>query len=421
MRGLYVFTHDLRLHDNALLEHICKQCDELLCLYICDDRHYSNSYYNDMGLHRRNFLFSSLRDLENKLQALGQALLIQQGLPEDIIYSLNTEYHFDLIGIMQHPGVYEQRLIAALQTRNLPIIDTQYAEQFTLLQRKQLPFKLDDFKRSFSYFRKQVEPLLQKESISAQNEIKYLPAQLKQISYSSKANKILTSSLVSSSKFKGGESKGLEQLHYYCQPGLLDSYKQTRNGLLGWDFSSKLSPWLANGSLSVKTVWQQVNLFEAKYKANESTYWLKFELLWREYFQYLLYTQQENFFRFQGLALQAPTTSFDQTRYQLWTEGKTGYKGVDAAMQELKNTGWLSNRARQWVASCFVNELELDWRYGAAYFEQQLIDFDVASNWGNWLYLAGVGTDPRGQRQFNLQKQLDTYDPNGEFTKHYLE
>jgi len=86
-------------------------------------------------------------------------------------------------------------------------------------------------------------------------------------------------------------------------------------------------------------------------------------------------------------------------------------------MNELAETGFLSNRGRQVVASCLVNELQLDWRYGAAYFEQQLIDYDAASNWGNWQYLAGIGADPRGQRQFNIQKQTDMYDPSGEYIR----
>ncbi len=84
-------------------------------------------------------------------------------------------------------------------------------------------------------------------------------------------------------------------------------------------------------------------------------------------------------------------------------------------MRQLNQTGYMSNRGRQLVASCLVHELGLDWRYGAAYFETQLMDYDVGSNWGNWQYLAGVGANPRGSRQFNLAKQAHTYDPKGEF------
>ena len=88
-------------------------------------------------------------------------------------------------------------------------------------------------------------------------------------------------------------------------------------------------------------------------------------------------------------------------------------------MHQLNHTGYMSNRGRQLVASCLVHELGLDWRYGAAYFETQLIDYDVCSNWGNWQYLAGVGADPRGSRQFNLEKQTQMYDPNHEFIERW--
>ena len=88
-------------------------------------------------------------------------------------------------------------------------------------------------------------------------------------------------------------------------------------------------------------------------------------------------------------------------------------------MKQLNATGYMSNRGRQLVASCFVNELALDWRYGAAYMAQQLIDYDMASNWGNWQYLAGVGADPRGLRHFDLEKQTQRYDPDQVFIRHW--
>jgi deoxyribodipyrimidine photo-lyase len=86
-------------------------------------------------------------------------------------------------------------------------------------------------------------------------------------------------------------------------------------------------------------------------------------------------------------------------------------------MHQLVASGWMSNRGRQIAASCLVNELGGDWRYGAAFFEKHLVDYDVASNYGNWQYLAGVGCDPRGGRHFNLGTQAQTHDPDGLFTR----
>jgi deoxyribodipyrimidine photo-lyase len=112
--------------------------------------------------------------------------------------------------------------------------------------------------------------------------------------------------------------------------------------------------------------------------------------------------------------------SIQQMHLEHWINGETGNDFIDANMIELQTTGFMSNRGRQNVASYFCNEVHLDWRYGAAYFEQQLIDYDVCSNWGNWAYLAGVGTDPRGQRVFNIEKQANDYDKNEAYRNTWL-
>ena len=197
--------------------------------------------------------------------------------------------------------------------------------------------------------------------------------------------------------------------------GRASHYKERRNELDGWENSSKFSPWLANGNLSVRQICFNLNNYEQKSGANESTYWLFFELLWRDYFQWYAHLYGKRLFAFQGIKQQKPLTSFYPERFRKWCSGNTPYPLVNACMKQLNATGFMSNRGRQIVASCLVNELAVDWRYGAAYFEQQLLDYDVASNWGNWQYLAGVGADPRGKRHFDLDKQTRQYDPEGLF------
>jgi deoxyribodipyrimidine photo-lyase len=112
--------------------------------------------------------------------------------------------------------------------------------------------------------------------------------------------------------------------------------------------------------------------------------------------------------------------SHDRANFDRWLAGETGYPLVDAAMRELVATGHCSNRARQVVASFLVQHLGIDWRWGAWAFQGLLIDHDVASNWGNWAYLAGVGADPRGFRVFNPVKQARDHDPDGAYVRHWL-
>ena len=213
--------------------------------------------------------------------------------------------------------------------------------------------------------------------------------------------------------------RGVRHLQKYFQSELPATYKQTRNGLDGMDYSTKFSPWLAQGCLSVRRIIERLNQFEDEVVANDSTYWIYFELLWREYFQWYAEKYGEQMIAFSGIKAHSPKTSFYPERFQKWCQGTTPYPIVNACMRQLKATGYMSNRGRQLVASCFVHELAMDWRYGAAYMEQQLIDFDLGSNWGNWQYLAGVGADPRGHRKFDLNKQTQIYDPKQQFIERW--
>jgi len=215
-------------------------------------------------------------------------------------------------------------------------------------------------------------------------------------------------------QFKGGETQGLQRIqHYFFETKSISKYKETRNGMIGANYSSKFSAWLALGCLSPRTLYFELKKYELQYEANESTYWLVFELLWRDYFRFMMKKYNTKFFQQNGIQNKEITVDKHKTKLlQNWIDGKTGIDFIDANMVELKLTGFMSNRGRQNVASYLCNDLKLDWRYGAAYFEQQLIDYDVCSNWGNWAYLAGVGNDPRGNRYFNIEKQAQDYDKN---------
>lgn len=218
--------------------------------------------------------------------------------------------------------------------------------------------------------------------------------------------------------FTGGRKAGLRRLHgYFLHSRRLQHYQETRNGLLGDTYSSRLSPWLAFGCLDVNEVWQSVMEFEQVYGENPSTNAFKQELLWREYFRWVLFVHGRELFREQGLSKKDPIWRQDESDFSAWRRGETDSEFINAIMNELLQTGFIGNRARQIAASYLVNELQIDWRWGAAYFESQLIDYDVASNYGNWAYIAGVGTDPRGGRHFNLAYQQEQHDPDGAYVR----
>jgi len=224
-------------------------------------------------------------------------------------------------------------------------------------------------------------------------------------------------------QFKGGESEGIKRLHYYLEGShAIETYKVTRNGLIGERYSTKFSPWLAMGCLSPRLVYHEIKKYEKQHLANESTYWVIFELLWREFFIWMMKKHPNQYFKLNGISnSQTLLPKNDEASLLKWINGETKSDFVNANMIELKLTGFMSNRGRQNVASYLCNDLNLDWRYGAAYFEQQLIDYDVSSNWCNWAYIAGVGNNPRGKSVFNIEKQANDYDSDKSYRKLWLE
>ena len=151
-------------------------------------------------------------------------------------------------------------------------------------------------------------------------------------------------------------------------------------------------------------------------------------MLWRDYFRFLHLQYGAALYHARGLrtldgasppaAAQSPASARNPSNANAlhrWCQGQTGEPLIDAAMRELHRSGYLSNRLRQVVASYLIHDLGGDWRAGAAWFESQLVDFDIYSNQGNWLYIAGLGTDPRVGRRFNVAKQTQDHDPDGRY------
>jgi len=411
--GLFLFKNDLRVDDNPALARAAAEVDQLICLYCLESRQPPSSLHAPgyLSPQRQTFLFQSLADLHHSLRNLGQRLNFSTESPLDIIPQLITQHDISQIYCSENTGVHENQIWQQLFKR-YPMISFTRIASHTLFEQADLPFPLAELPDSFSKFRKWVERLDIKPPIPALKQLPRSP----ELSEQWPQIPIISSQ---SMLFDGGERQGLAHLENYFERNLASSYKETRNGLDGMDYSTKFSPWLANGSLSARRIVCRLRNYEHDVEANDSTYWIYFELLWREYYQWYAHRHGKRLFNVSGIKTSKPKTSFYPERFQKSCNGNTPYPIVNACMKQLNSTGYMSNRGRQLVASCFVHELGLDWRYGAAYLEQQLIDYDTASNWGNWQYLAGVGADPRGHRRFDLAKQTNIYDPKRVFIERW--
>lgn len=421
------FKTDLRLHDNETLIKAIAQSDAVVPIYCYDESQFSRTDFGfqKTGAFRAQFLKESWVDLDKNLRALGSGLLILKGKPEIEIPKVVQHYKANKVVAKREVSYEEKQTESLVQSALFKLkCELQTYSTSTLYHAEDLPFTIKDIPDVFTNFRKKIE----KEShIRPPFE---MPSQIPSPvidpielpSLEVLGLKKVTMDSRAALAFKGGETEALKRLnHYFFESKKIAVYKETRNGLVGADYSSKFSAWLALGCLSPRFIYHELKRFELQFGANESTYWLIFELLWRDYFRFMMKKYNTKLFQLSGIQnKELPVNAHDAALLQKWIEGKTGVDFVDANMIELKRTGFMSNRGRQNVASYLCNDLKLDWRYGAAYFEQQLIDYDVCSNWGNWTYLAGVGNDPRGNRYFNIEKQATDYDKDKSFRNLWL-
>lgn len=412
---IYWFRKDLRLEDNPAFKEACLAATHLLPIYIHSDGSddLTSWGFPRFANHSRKFLQQSLNDLRHQLIAQGSTLLELNGKPAEVFERLKEQVPFDCIYCEQIQTPEEISQVDAIESLGFNI---RQFWQSSMLDPKGLPFDLREMPDVFTKFRQEVERrnLSYAEPISTPAHIPPLPL----MSIATKPKEYSSAKQVDP-LFNGGELSALAHINQYFERRLPDTYKQTRNQLIGMDYSSKFSPWLAFGCCSARTIVQKLKNYESTYGANDGTYWLWFELLWRDYFRFLHFKYGSKLYRPQGLT-DKELNSFDEKKFQQWSTGSTGEDFIDAGMRELQKTGFLSNRMRQVVASYWIYDMKGDWRASAAWFESQLVDYDVYSNQGNWLYIAGRGTDPRGGRPFNVKKQAQDHDPDDSYRAKWL-
>jgi deoxyribodipyrimidine photo-lyase len=427
--GLLWFRNDLRVVDNYSLSKATLENDRVIAVYCFDPRSFLVGQYGfkKTEKYRAKFLLETVTELKENLAKLNITLFIHHRKPEEIIPDLVYEYAVDTV-YSQKEWTPEELNVAVNIKDKISNFNLNWVESYDqfLFHPDDIPFKWQGIPKVFTQFRKlceksvAVRPLAPLGLLSPFNTVSdtcasYIPT-LQDLGFED-----FTLDPRSAFPFKGGEHQGLARVQdYFWNTKNISRYKKTRNGLVGIDYSSKLSAWLGNGSLSPRTLYFELLKYEQEIEKNESTYWLVFELIWRDFFKYVSMKHGNDLFKIGGILQKDYDWSTDKKIIDQWVSGETKEPFVNANMIELLNTGWMSNRGRQNVASFFAKELTIDWRMGAAYFESLLLDYDVHSNYGNWSYVAGVGNDPR-DRKFNVQLQSERYDPRQTYASLWLQ
>lgn len=424
--NLVWFRNDLRTYDNLALNEACQKEKKVIAIYCFDPRQFEKDCFGFKKTEkfRAKFLIETVFNLKDNLKIFNIPLLIFNQKPEEIIPEICQKYAIKNIYFQKEWTSDEIKIENALKEK-LPEKKFKSLYNQFLFAPDEISFNYNDTPRVFTAFRQKIEKHDQVsecfspkkmpiENLISENNITFSP-NLKALGFDDFEIDNRTAF-----PFKGGENEGLKRVkEYLFETKYVSKYKQTRNGLIGKDYSTKFSAWLANGSLSAKTIYWEIKKYEDQHGANDSTYWVFFELLWRDFFKYTSLKHGNQLFKINGFTNRTYEWHQNKRLVNQWIEGQTHEPFVNANMIELKNTGWMSNRGRQNVASYFAKQLKLDWRIGAAYFESVLIDYDVHSNYGNWQYVAGVGNDPR-DRQFNVQLQAKNYDPSRDYQNLWL-
>lgn len=425
-KGLVWFRNDLRVHDNESLTNAINENETVIAVYFFDPRHYEQTRFGfkKTEKYRAQFLIESVTALRQNLEKLNISLLVYHQKPEDSIPEIIAQNEITSVYFQKEWTSEEMEVLENIKLKvSESVVFTATYNQF-LFHPEDIPFEIQSIPNVFTQFRNKCE---KSTKIRPQFSVQPMPKEnwsTNETVIPSMATLEFTAFEIDSRTafpFLGGEDEALKRLRsYFWETKKLSVYKLTRNGLIGTDFSSKFSPWLANGSISAKSIYWEIVKYEQQIEKNDSTYWLIFELIWRDYFKYISLKNGNSIFKIGGILDKKYDWKSNQSAINNWINGNTQEPFVNANMIELQQTGWMSNRGRQNVASYFAKNLLLDWRIGATYFEAMLLDYDVHSNYGNWMYVSGVGNDPR-DRKFNIKLQAENYDGQSKFQKLWLQ
>ena len=423
INSLVWFRNNMRIEDNISLSKAINNSDNIFGFINIDPKNFLLTKYGfkKTEKYRAKFLLETISDLKSQLDKLNISLIITH---KDFGQSIN-----EIINQFEVTSIYTQTEWTRDELKEESFIPEEINlikdfDQF-LFSPNDVRSLYDNIPRGFSNFRKKCEKYLSvndtlsiPKSLNSDNKISidYPIPSLSDLGF--KDFEVHKDSVF---RFKGGETNAKNRIrNYFFETRNVSTYKLTRNGLIGEDYSSKFSPWLANGSVSVKYIFKSLKEYEKEVEKNDSTYWLYFELIWRDFFKYVSMQHKDKFFNKDGIYGEDKEWSDDQDILLNWINGKTNEPFVNANMIELSQTGFMSNRGRQNVSNYLTKELKIDWRIGAEYFESMLIDYDVHSNYGNWLYNAGIGNDSMPFRKFNPKLQSERYDPDKLYEKIWL-
>ena len=400
--AIVLLTRDLRVHDNPVLAEAIRQAHRVVPLFVVDD-----ALVRASGANRLAFLSGALADLRRSLSELGGDLVVRRGDPVVEALRVAEEVGADALFTGSDASGYAQRRDAQLERAcRRARLALRLENAIAVVPPGELaPADRDHYRVFTPYWRRWreqpvravVDPPLRLRLPAVE------PGPLPSL-------RDLTAESASPGLPTPGERAGRRRLDRFIA-GNLHDYGDGRDDL-SQERTSRLSPYLHFGCVSPAEV-----LARADAAGPVAEPFVR-QLCWRDFYLQLLAANPAT--PAEDLHPRPGGWSDDDEAFERWRDGETGYPIVDAAMRQLHTEGWMHNRARLVVASFLTKTLGIDWRRGARVFSDLLVDGDLASNVGNWQWVAGTGVDTRPNRVFNPIAQARRLDPNGTYVRRYV-
>ena len=412
MTAIWWIRRDLRLADNPALQAVLQQ-GVVIPVFVLDPHLLAKT-----PTRRQNFLFNSLRALDLELKKRGSSLIVRSGSPELVLLNLLIQSGAQAIFAEEDFTPYARaRDVRIADSLPLKLIHGQTVHHPLVVHKADgAPYTV------FTPFSKAWKSLLNPNLVPLPAPDVFPPAPL-----------LHSEELPSNAEnplFPAGEVEAQRRLIQFTDQPIYD-YAESRNRF-DLDGTSSLSPYLHFGMISLRqAVWaaleashrtHALSAVEGEYPTQKlsAETWLN-ELIWREFYINILYHFPHVSTRAFSPVLQRIPWRDDAADFTAWKEGFTGVPVVDAAMRQLRETGWMHNRARMIVASFLVKDLLINWQWGERWFMENLLDGDPAANNGGWQWTAGTGTDAAPYfRIFNPVLQGRKFDPNGDYIRKWV-
>jgi len=398
--NIFWFRRDLRLDDNTGLFHALQAGKPVLMIFVFDEVILEKLPKDDA---RVTFIHRTLQSMKNNLQAdFNSDIGIYFGQPLEVFNGLTEHYNVGTVFTNSDYEPYAKErdleVAAFLETKEIEFKafkDHVIFEKDDVVKRDGKPYLV------YTPYMKLWKTLFKKNTLEFYDSYQCLNNALKNIPLPN----------LSLEDF-GFKSSKQEITPFQVSSSLIQNYEATRN-FPAQESTSRLGPHLRFGTVSIRKMVQK-----AVSEVNE-VFWQ--ELIWREFFIQILWHFPETVSSSFKPKYDRIQWRNNETEFNLWCQGKTGYPLVDAGMSELNQTGFMHNRVRMLVGSFLCKHLLIDWRWGEAYFAEKLHDYEMASNVGNWQWVAGCGVDAAPYfRIFNPTTQIEKFDKNLDYIKKWV-